>query len=618
MSNAITNPKFLSTNEQPTSNNHTPANQIIDDVDFPHSGLFKVLNLAITGNYATAGFNATAVTNTSITIGEGTVFRQGKIHQVDYANNATTTTLTIPATANRYHLLVNPSNAINTLVIRQAISDNQIMSFTAGDVVIAVLKGGTTPMQIQYLTFNQESNTLSLGRSNSGTYVEGLEIVANASVSGDYDINLKESNGDLAINTQAGTQALRVDGSSGHIRIGGSGTPVSNDLEIAGTSSNSARSPTLELENNNSSPTASRLLFMRQSASLSNNASLGDMVFIARDSGNSSYEYTRIEAQIADETASAGDGRLIFFAQKAGSEAEFIRIDGNDGVVINDGSADIDFRVESNGNAKMLVVDASTDRVGNGTATPDTMLHLKSSGTGEPKVTLENNNDNSVEPQLEFKKNGTSPANNDDLGIIRFVGDDSNGSAHLYAYIKSDAADITAGAENGRIFFVVTKAGTNIELLGISHDEIVINDAGVDTNFRVEGDNNANLLFVDAGNDRVGIGTNAPTASLEVATGGTFRSPRLPTVSVSGSTTLTEATHAGAYLICAGNVTLPATSTAGEHYTILNTTNGNITVSPSVSTNINGGSNGAAITVATYNAVTCIAIGSNNWIALGV
>ena len=126
------------------------------------------------------------------------------------------------------------------------------------------------------------------------------------------------------------------------------------------------------------------------------------------------------------------------------------------------------------------------------------------------------------------------------------------------------------------------------------------------------------MLFVDAGNDRVGIGTNAPTASLEVATGGTFRSPRLPMISVSASTTLTEATHAGAYLKCSGNVTLPATSSDGEHYTILNTTTGNITVSPSVSTNINGGSNGAAITVATYNAVTCIAIGSNNWIALGV
>ena len=148
MSNAITNPKFISTNEQPTSNNHTPANQLIDNVDFPHSGLIKVLSLAVTGGYATSGFNATAVTNTSITVSEGTIFRDGKLHQVDYSN-ATTQTLTIPATANRYHLLVNPSAAPNTLAIRQAISDNQILSYVAGDVIIAVLKGGTTPMQIQ-------------------------------------------------------------------------------------------------------------------------------------------------------------------------------------------------------------------------------------------------------------------------------------------------------------------------------------------------------------------------------------------------------------------------------------------------------------------------------------
>lgn len=108
------------------------------------------------------------------------------------------------------------------------------------------------------------------------------------------------------------------------------------------------------------------------------------------------------------------------------------------------------------------------------------------------------------------------------------------------------------------------------------------------------------------------------TGHVALASGQMFRTPRLATTSVSASTTLTEATHAGAYLLCNGNVTLPATSTIGEHYTILNITGGNITVSPSVSTNINGGSNGAAITVATYNGVTCISIGSNNWIALGV
>jgi hypothetical protein len=39
----------------------------------------------------------------------------------------------------------------------------------------------------------------------------------------------------------------------------------------------------------------------------------------------------------------------------------------------------------------------------------------------------------------------------------------------------------------------------------------VFNDAGADVDFRVEGDTNANLLFVNAGNDRVGIGTSSPT-----------------------------------------------------------------------------------------------------------
>jgi hypothetical protein len=46
---------------------------------------------------------------------------------------------------------------------------------------------------------------------------------------------------------------------------------------------------------------------------------------------------------------------------------------------------------------------------------------------------------------------------------------------------------------------------------------VVFNDAGADVDFRVEGDTNANLLFVDAGNDRVGIGTSSPGALVEAS-----------------------------------------------------------------------------------------------------
>jgi hypothetical protein len=42
---------------------------------------------------------------------------------------------------------------------------------------------------------------------------------------------------------------------------------------------------------------------------------------------------------------------------------------------------------------------------------------------------------------------------------------------------------------------------------------VVFNDAGADVDFRVEGDTDANLLFVDASADVVGIGTGSPSTS---------------------------------------------------------------------------------------------------------
>jgi hypothetical protein len=44
----------------------------------------------------------------------------------------------------------------------------------------------------------------------------------------------------------------------------------------------------------------------------------------------------------------------------------------------------------------------------------------------------------------------------------------------------------------------------------------VFNETSADVDFRVESDDNANMLFVDGGEDRVGIGTGTPTAILDV------------------------------------------------------------------------------------------------------
>jgi hypothetical protein len=50
----------------------------------------------------------------------------------------------------------------------------------------------------------------------------------------------------------------------------------------------------------------------------------------------------------------------------------------------------------------------------------------------------------------------------------------------------------------------------------------VFNESGADKDFRVESDGNANMIFVDASTNRVGIGTASPSAVLDIyaATGG--------------------------------------------------------------------------------------------------
>lgn len=52
----------------------------------------------------------------------------------------------------------------------------------------------------------------------------------------------------------------------------------------------------------------------------------------------------------------------------------------------------------------------------------------------------------------------------------------------------------------------------------------VVNDAGADYDFRVEGDTDTNLLFTDASVDFVGVGSNSPQAKLDIHAQGSLSS----------------------------------------------------------------------------------------------
>jgi hypothetical protein len=45
---------------------------------------------------------------------------------------------------------------------------------------------------------------------------------------------------------------------------------------------------------------------------------------------------------------------------------------------------------------------------------------------------------------------------------------------------------------------------------------VVVNESGADVDFRIEGDNEQNLFFIDAGSDRAGFGTNVPSSFVQI------------------------------------------------------------------------------------------------------
>lgn len=77
-------------------------------------------------------------------------------------------------------------------------------------------------------------------------------------------------------------------------------------------------------------------------------------------------------------------------------------------------------------------------------------------------------------------------------------------------------ASIIDDTDDGR--FLLYENGT-ISLDFDANSQFIFNEQGFDRDFRVESDNDANAFFVNAGTDRVGIGTTLPLAKLHVIGG---------------------------------------------------------------------------------------------------
>jgi len=293
----------------------------------------------------------------------------------------------------------------------------------------------------------------------------------------------------------------------------------------------------------------------------SNGADCGTLVFT--NGANSLVDFT------VDTTSGVQNTGTLFIN---GTRSIKIQAAASDEVVFNESHADVDFRVESDGNANMLFVEGSTNRVAIGTGTTDTGTMLTVGGaatfTGQNTThgasRLKIGQDTTAISQLRAYGADTSTA-----GIFQFTVSSSDasvgserfriannltfngeaGTSPIFEMINNDNEDTDTGREtslrfsghrsggedvvnaqisghhagssdndNGLMLFFTNNGSGLDEKMRLNFDEIIINQNDNDQNLRVESENNANMIFVDAGNDVVCIGgTTAESADhLEV------------------------------------------------------------------------------------------------------
>jgi len=146
-------------------------------------------------------------------------------------------------------------------------------------------------------------------------------------------------------------------------------------------------------------------------------------------------------------------------------------------------------------------------------------------GDNNPQLVLKSTDTDALSgPLLELFRDSSSPADNDLTGRISFQAEDSGSNKVTYSRINSYIDDVTDVSATGKFeidtfqvpFFDPGNPIFYFSRIMFDGTEAVINDDGVDYDFRVESDTVANALFVQGSSGNVGIGNNSPATALDV------------------------------------------------------------------------------------------------------
>jgi hypothetical protein len=397
----------------------------------------------------------------------------------------------------------------NSLNIHSSISD--------GDIVFKGSDGGSA------------ITALTLDMSAAGNATFNGTIIANAGVSVDNitidgtEIDL--SSGDLTLDV-AGDIILDADGADVSFRDGGTG-----HLSIS-NSSNDAVITSLQSDND--------MIFK----GVDGGALITALTLDMSDAGTATFNHDIKlgNDQIAKFGAAANlqiyANSINSFITESGSsgnlkiQGQTIRLEKTTEEImlraVNDGQVELYYpnviKVLTSSTGINLPVDGDSIKFGADSEVVLTHVHnagleISAAGNLDTLKLVSTDDDANVGPVLNYYRNSGNVADNDYIGRNLFTFNNDAPEVETALAQNVVITDASNGSEDVKYIQEQMTAGSIVERFTVSASEAVFNEGSVDVDFRVESDGNANMLKVDGGNNRVGVGCD-PSADFHVDSSG--------------------------------------------------------------------------------------------------
>jgi hypothetical protein len=357
-------------------------------------------------------------------------------------------------------------------------------------------RSGTT------VTIGDSGDTINIVGTlqNNGSALTGdiSSVVAGTGLSGGG------TSGDVTLNVEAAQSGITSLGTLTALNVAGNATITTTDnsdtLKLVSTDADASIGPVLVLHRDSGSP--------------ADNDVIGELQFAADSDAASETNFALVKGTALDVSHGSESGQLDIQTRIAGTGRSRIKMNATE-TVVNEDSVNVDFRVEGDGDANTFFVDAGNDSVGIGTGTPGAQLHVVGSATTN-QIKFENTDGGTASaPDLVLFRNSASPANNDALGRIHFRGKTDSGAENNYAYMYATSGTVANGSEDGNLLIGGLVNGADRSWLTLKEYEITVNEDSADIDFRVESNAQTHMLFVNAGNSRIGLQDSSPAYMLE-------------------------------------------------------------------------------------------------------